>query len=136
MKNLNQKVHELLNLFKSRDFMNAEILVKETIKRYPKNAFLYNFLGLVLSELKRKDEAIKIYKQGIKIDKNFSMFYNNLGTIYQSRKEYLKAKYFYVKAGRLDKKLAESRNNLGNLYRALNNDKKAITYLNPNETTN
>ena len=57
MKNLNQKVHELLNLFKSRDFMNAEILVKETIKRYPKNAFLYNFLGLVLSELKRKDEA-------------------------------------------------------------------------------
>ncbi len=128
MKNVNQKIQELLNLFRSKKFIDAEILARETISMYPNNPFLYNFLGLVLSELKRSDEAINIYKQGIKIDKNFALFYNNLGTIYQSRKEYKKAKIFYEKSEKIDKKLPEVQNNLGNLYRILNNEKKAIFF--------
>jgi len=128
MKNANQKIHELLNLFKSKNFIEAEILAKQSIEIYPNNAFLYNFLGLVLSELKRNDEAIKIYKQGIKIDKNYSMFYNNLGIIYQSKGDYNKARTFYDKASKLDKKSPEAQNNLGNLSRILNNDRKAIIF--------
>ena len=128
MKNINQKIQELLNLFKSKKFTDAEVLTRETIAMNPNNAFLYNFLGLILSELKRNDEAINIYKKGIKIDKNFSLFYNNLGIIYQSRKEYKKAIIFYNKAAKLDKKLPEPHNNLGNIYRILNNEKKAISF--------
>lgn len=128
MKNLNQKIQELINLFKSENFINAEIQVRDTIKKYPNNAFLYNFLGLVLSKLNRDDEAIKVYKKGIKIEKNFSMFYNNLGTIYQSRKEYKKAENFYKRAVSIDKKQPEAQNNLGNLYRALNQNTKAISF--------
>ena len=128
MKNVNQKIQELLNLFKSKKFIDAEILAKQSIEKYPNNVFLYNFLGLVLSELKRNDEAINIYKQGIKIDKNFSLFYNNLGIIYQSQGEYKKARIFYDKAVKLDKKLPEVQNNLGNLSRILNNEKEAIIF--------
>jgi len=128
MKNVNQKIQELLNLFKSKKFIDAEILAKQSIERYPNNIFLYNFLGLVLSELKRYDEAINIYKQGIKIDKNFSLFYNNLGIIYQAQGKYKKARIFYGKATKLDKKLPEVQNNLGNLSRILNNEKEAIIF--------
>ena len=128
MEILKQKIQDLLNLFKSKKFKEAEIIAKESIQKFPNNPFLYNFLGLTLSELKRHDEAIKIYKQGIKIDKKFSVFYNNLGIIYQSKREYIKAKSFYEKAAKLEKNLPEANNNLGNLYRALNNDKKAIFF--------
>ena len=79
MENINQKIQELLNLFKSKKFIEAEILAKQSIEMHPENVFLYNFLGLVLSELKRNEEAINIFNQGIKIDKNFSLLYNNLG---------------------------------------------------------
>ena len=92
MENINQKIQELLNLFKSKKFIEAEILAKQSIEMHPENVFLYNFLGLVLSELKRNEEAINIFNQGIKIDKNFSLLYNNLGIIYQFQKKYKKAK--------------------------------------------
>ena len=128
MKNVNQKIQELLNLFKSKKFTDAELLARETIEMYPNKAFLYNFLGLILSELKRDDEAINMYKRGIKIDKNFSLFYNNLGIIYQAQGKYKKARIFYDKATKLDKKLPEVQNNLGNLSRILNNEKEAIIF--------
>ena len=128
MKNVDQKIQLLLNLFKSKKFIEAEILAKKSIEMYPNNVFLYNFLGLVLSELKRNDEAINIYNKGIRIDKNFALFYNNLGTIYQSRRDYKKARFFYYKAAKLDKKLPEVQNNLGNLSKILNNQEKAIIF--------
>tara|TARA_B100000029_G_C17545246_1_gene948213 strand:+ start:100 stop:1653 length:1554 start_codon:yes stop_codon:yes gene_type:complete len=128
MENLNRKIQELLNLFKSKNFVQADFLAKKMIVSYPKNAFLYNFLGLVSTELKKFDEAISIYEKGIKIDKNFSMFYNNIGTIYQSKKEYSKAKSYYEKAIKINKSFPEALNNMGNLYRALNKEYYAIDF--------
>ena len=128
MQNLKEKILEAVDIYKSGNLIRAEKFGKDLVKNNPNVAFLYNFLGLILSELKRNDEAINIYKKGIKIDKNFSLFYNNLGIIYQSRKEYKKAIIFYNKAAKLDKKLPEPHNNLGNICRILNNEKKAISF--------
>ena len=40
---------------------------------------------MVLTALKKNDEAEKIYNEGIKIDPNYAMLYNNLGTIYYGK---------------------------------------------------
>ena len=66
MKNVNQKIQELLNLFKSKKFIDAEILAKQSIEKYPNNVFLYNFLGLVLSELKEMMKQLTFINRGLK----------------------------------------------------------------------
>ena len=130
MKIIQQEIHGLLNLYTSRNFIDAEKTANNLIKKYPNNAWLYNFLGLTLIEQKKFDEAISCYESGIKIDNTFAMFYNNLGTIYKAKKDYLKSENYYKKSIQLDQKIPEPENNLGNLYRLVNKDIEAINCYN------
>ena len=82
MENFKKKFQVLLTLFKTRDFSKAESLCLELIKNYPKFAILYNVLGLIYSEQRKYEEAIKYYNKGIEVQPDFAMIYNNLGSIY------------------------------------------------------
>ena len=126
MKLIQQEIQGLLNLYTSKNFIDAEKTANHLIKKYPNNAWLYNFLGLTLIEQKKFDKAIDCYEYGIKIDDSFAMFYNNLGTIYKIKKEYPKSENYYKKSIKLNNKIPEPENNLGNLYRLINKDIEAI----------
>jgi len=126
MKNLEKEIEVLISLYKSRNLFKAENLAKNLIKSNPNTIFLYNILGLILTDFNKIDEAIKCYQKGILLDPKYAMIYNNLGTIYKSQNNYIKAETYFKKSIQLDKKIADPHNNLGNLYRASNKYNEAI----------
>jgi len=129
MQNLKKEIQFIVDVYKSGEFVKAELLAKNLLKDNPKIVFLYNLLGLILVEQKKIDEAIKCYQNGIKIDPNFSMIYNNLGLLHFKHKTETHTKTienFYKKSISLDKNLPEAQNNLGSLYNHLNRIDDAI----------
>jgi len=128
MEKLRKKIQILLNLYKSKKLIESENFAKNLINENPNIVFLYNLLGLILTEQKKIEEALECYEKGIKIDPKYAMIYNNLGTIYKYKEDYKKAENFYKKSVELDQKIAEPLNNLGNLYDLLNKNKESIIY--------
>ena len=126
MENLKKEIQEILSLFNYKNFLKAEIHTKKLIEKNPKNAFLYNILGLILTEQNKINEAVNCYNLGIKIQPDYAMFYNNLGNIFKDREDYEKAKNYFEKSINLDNEIPEPHNNLGNLYTIINKHKDAI----------
>tara|TARA_Y100000590_G_scaffold465617_1_gene638402 strand:+ start:988 stop:2553 length:1566 start_codon:yes stop_codon:yes gene_type:complete len=140
MDKLKQQIEEAVNIFKSGNLPKAEEISRSLIKSNPKVAFLYNLIGLILSQSGKTDEAIKYYEKGLEIDPKFAMIYNNLGLIFYNKgpNNYKKAEDYYKKSIETNKDIPEPHTNLGNLYstlgkinEAISNHKKAIK-LNPN----
>jgi len=129
MINIKEQIQSTINIYKSGNLKKAEQLTNELIGNNPKVVFLYNLLGLILSDQGKIDKAIECYEKGLKIDPNYAMIYNNLGYIFfsfPSHKDIKKSENYYKKSISLDKKLAEPQNNLGNLYKSLNKYNEAI----------
>lgn len=126
MKSLEKKIQLLFNLFRSKKIVEAKQLNKDLIYEYPKNAFLYNTLGLIFSEEKNFNEAILTFNKGIKINPDFAPLYNNIGNVYRIKKIFDKAQDYFKKSISLDTKNPEPKNNLGNLFLELNNNEGAI----------
>ena len=125
--NMKKKIQTIIDTYKSRKLPKAELLGKKLIADHPKSAFLYNLLGLILTEQEKFEEAIQSYENGINVDPKFAMNYNNLGLLYFNYKsDNKKAENFYKKSISLDSKIPEPHNNLGILYYALDRFKDAI----------
>ena len=78
MENLKKKIQLLLNLYKLKNFSEAELLCKKLISSHPQVVNLYNVLGLIFTEQKKINEAIIHYERGIKIDPNNAIIYNSI----------------------------------------------------------
>ncbi|MHB1285499.1 MAG: tetratricopeptide repeat protein [Leptospirales bacterium] len=52
------------------NFSRARIVLEEVIRQKPDYAAAWEILGLTLEELGEKEEAIRIYEQGIKISRS------------------------------------------------------------------
>ncbi len=126
MKNLQNQIQQLLNLYKEKKLSEAESYNKKLLDQYPRVVILYNILGLILTDRKKTDEAIKCYEKGIEINPKYAMIYNNLGGIYRNKEDLTKAENYYKKSISLDNKISEPHNNLGNLYLFLNKYDDAI----------
>ena len=96
--NLKKQIQILLNLYNSKNLVKAETLNKKLISVYPKFAYLYNLLGLILTGQQKVDEAINWYKKGLKIKPDYAWIYNNLGSIYQSKGYFIKAENFFKRS--------------------------------------
>ena len=126
MKNIDKKIQLLFNLLKKRNFPEAKKLNNALIGEYPKNAFLYNTLGLILFDEKKYSEAFLAYKKGLEINSQFAPLYNNLGNLHRFKKNFSEAENCFKKSIHLEKNNPESRNNLGNLYQDMDKPKEAI----------
>ena len=126
MEKLKKKIEIISSLYKARKLTKAESLCKNLINNYPNIVFLYNLLGLILTDQRKIEEAIECYEKGIKINPKYAMIYNNLGAIYKYKNKYKEAENYYKKSIKLDNKIPEPHNNLGNLYTAHNKYKEGI----------
>ena len=127
MEKLKTEIRQAVDAFKSGRILEAEDLTKKLISRNPKVPFLYNLMGLILSEQKEADQALEYYEKGIEIDPNFAEIYNNLGILFAKIKlDNNKAEKFYKKSISLNYKLSEAHNNLGNLYKKINKFNEAV----------
>ena len=98
MNKLEQQIKLIINIYKSGALSEAESEAKNLIQINPKVAFLYNFLGIILLDQKKNEEALSYFEQGLKVDPNFAMIYNNLGLLFtntESIRDIKKAENYY-----------------------------------------
>jgi tetratricopeptide (TPR) repeat protein len=102
------------------DIYMARKMFREAVEGYnsavalaPRDARLFNKLGIAYHHQMMLDEARKNYERATKIDKGFAQAVNNLGTIYYAKRRYKKAAQTYRKALELSPNSASIHSNLG-----------------------
>ena len=115
----NDKVDQLLNLYKSGKLVNAEKKAKELIKNDQKNYILYNIYGAILNDQKKFEEAINYYKKSIKINPDYAEGYNNLGSAYYKLKKFNESISSYSKAIKIKPNFSKALNNLGVTFKEI-----------------
>ncbi len=88
-----------------------QILVNE-----PKNAALFNKVGVAFQQLGDLDRSERFYKRAMHVDRTFASAANNCGTVEYEKKHYGKAIGLYDKALALHADLATVYSNLGYAY--------------------
>ena len=116
----------ILNYFKAKDYISAEVKAKKLIKKFPNFQALYNLLGLCLQSQKKFQEAIKYYKIAIQNNPNFFVAINNLGLTYHNMYDLKNAQHYYERAIEINPKFTHPISNLGNVKKELNNYEEAI----------
>ena len=118
----------ILNYFKAKDYISAEVKAKKLIKKFPNFQAVYNLLGLCLQSQKKFLEAIKYYKIAIQNNPNFFVAINNLGLTYHNMHDLKNAQHYYERAIEINPKFTHPISNLGNIKKELNNYEEAIKY--------
>ncbi len=77
--------------FHRRELAAAEKEFLMALEIKPDFAEVYNNLGLTLSDLGRKDEAVAAFRKAIELSPDSPEAYNNLGCLYKVRKDFQQA---------------------------------------------
>lgn len=102
------------------DIYMARKMYREAVEGYssavsaePKNARLYNKLGIAYHHQMMFSQARQSYERATKLDKEFAQAINNMGTVFYAQKRYKKAADMYRKALQLSPNSASIHSNLG-----------------------
>ena len=82
-----REIDLVVQLLNKKKFKDAKFKVNDLIKKDPGIFFLYNLLGIILSEEKNINEAIVQFKKAIQLNSNYPEAYNNLGIAFFKIKE-------------------------------------------------
>jgi Ca-activated chloride channel family protein len=94
------------------------------------DASAYNAKGLELYSAGKYEDAVKSYKQAIKLKQDYADAHNNLGDFYFTMAQFKKAVEAYKQAIRYQPDLAPTHNKVGLAYARLGEAKKAIAAFN------
>ena len=123
---MEKNLKELLRLYKSKNFLDAEKKCQEILKKIKPNFEIYNIYAVILYELNKFDEAINNWKKAIEINSDYFFGFNNLGNAYLKLNEIKKAIENYDKAIKIKSDYFEAYHNRGNAYFRINNFEKAL----------
>lgn len=113
---------EMADLMMARkEFREAALAYKKLTEQDPKNAVVYNKLGIALHKEYDLGGALRSYERAVKLDPTYADAQNNIGVIYYDKKKFGRAIRAYQKAIKMRADLAVSYSNLGYAYFA---DKK------------
>jgi tetratricopeptide (TPR) repeat protein len=79
----------------------------------PPTAAVWNKMGIAYQMMFDNKDAIRCYKESLKLDRRNAQVLNNLATVYDSERDYRKAEKLYRKALKIDPKSALIHRNLG-----------------------
>ena len=103
-------------LMSTKDYDGAAQVYTKLLHDEPKNATVWNLLGVVLQQSGQIDPARSAYQRAIKFNHSFAEAYNNIGTTWYQQQRYRKAERAYDKAVELDPNLATAYSNMGCAY--------------------
>jgi tetratricopeptide (TPR) repeat protein len=101
-----------------KDFLDAIDYFEAAIRKDPKNAKLYNKVGITDLMMQHYREAKKNFDRALKLDHAFSDAYNNYGVEEYEQRRYTKAIKMYDTAINLKPEIASYYANLGAAYYA------------------
>jgi len=109
-----------------KNFLDAVDYYQTALKGQPRNASLFNKIGICQLMTQRYKEAKKSFERAIKADLQHADAYNNLGVIYYQAHSYGAAIRHYEKAISLRNDAASYYSNLGAAYFGKKQFEKAI----------
>ena len=125
-KNQSETLRNLaLNLIQKSEFEDAQHYTNIGLELYPEDNLFYFINGIIFSSLDNTKEAIKSYKDSLKINPNFTKAYLNLGFILNKSKDYLGAVEIYEKLLELEPNSHDANYNLAISYDNLGESDKA-----------
>lgn len=108
-------------------------ILKEIVKKFPKEKEAYRFLGIYFRYRNRYEEAINNFNKALELDPEYSKAYNSLAYTYSDMGEYEKAIEYFKKFMALSPGDAGPLDSMGDLYfksgdldRALTKYKEAL----------
>ncbi len=119
----------LLSYKQSLLWQNTEKLFGYLVKKYPKDAYGYNVLGVTLLRQQRFDEAQVVLNKALSANSNYYLAYPNLAYIYFHQGLYQQSVDSYAKAISLQPGIGAFYSMAGHVYlEKLNNPEKAANY--------
>jgi len=110
------------------NFQAAENIYRRILEDDPDNFRILNYLGNVLQDQRKYEEAMECYQKAVRLNHAFAGSYYHLGSVYEALEQYDRAIHYYEQAAQYDPHFAGSYNNLGNVYRRLERGDEAIQY--------
>lgn len=107
-------------------WQNSETLLRRMLTLSPQADSLHNGLGLLLFNEGKTDEAVKCYRQALKLNSNNAETHNNLGIALAANGKADEAVAHYEKARQLRPNYPATHNNLGNALTQLGRLEEAV----------
>ena len=85
---MSNKLKELIDLYKSKKFVQAEKKCSDLLKKVKPNHELLNLYAVILFELKKYDQSILQLTKSIQIKPNYTQGYNSLGNVYFKKNDF------------------------------------------------
>jgi tetratricopeptide (TPR) repeat protein len=103
-------------LMARKEYLDAARAYDDILKTDPKNAQLFNKMGVAYQQLTDLNRAEHSYKKAMHADKHFASAVNNIGTVESQKGHYAKAIDYYQKALELRADMAPVYANLAYAY--------------------
>ena len=116
---INQLLKKGINFLNKVNFKKAENCFRIILKSQPQHFEAYYFLGIILNELNKLDEAEANYQNAIKFKPDFAEAYYNLAVTLVKSKKLDEAEENYQNAIKFKPDFAIAHNNLGNVLNKL-----------------
>lgn len=132
---MTQDINELVatgkQFFDKKEYHRAETYLRQAVGKGIKYADVYNMLGVIEHIEGKFDSAIKMFKEALKINPNYTEALLNLAVLYNDLGHYAEAKKLYTNLHKAQKakhrqiepvlkgKLSNLHANIGDIYRSL-----------------
>lgn len=128
MANNLEQLKKGINYLKNKDYLNAENIFLNLVRRDPTNLNVYTYLIPVLIEQKKFEKALKFSERLYNLNKNSELGLIYIGIINHSLKKFSTALDFFERSLLINPKNYDGLVNIGVTYRNLGDYKKAIDY--------
>jgi len=125
---MNKELSSVLELLKSKKFMQAEKKCSLLISKVNPNYDLHNIYAVILFQLKRYDDAISQWQKAIKLKPDYHFGYNNLGNAFLLKNDLNQALLNYEEAIKINPNYFEAIYNKANIFLKLKDFSNALKY--------
>tara|TARA_B100000315_G_scaffold231761_1_gene243354 strand:+ start:9264 stop:11063 length:1800 start_codon:yes stop_codon:yes gene_type:complete len=109
-------------------YHDKETLWRDTLVKNPGAWMAHNNMGIELEKQGKLNEAIKHYKEALRLNSRYPIAYNNLGLVLKQKGDFEEAAIYFREAIRNNPKFWESLNNLGYVLYSLGRLEEAASY--------
>ena len=121
-----EELSPIISFLSAGKFDEALKKVTTLSQKYPRESLLINICGVCYQGLGKLENAVKYYRNAIKIDPSYYKAHFNLGGAYQALSLLNDAIKSYKNTLSLRPHYVEAHNNIGSLYKELNQFDNAI----------
>ena len=126
MKNINNDIQILVNLFTAAKYDSVISKSKKLIREFPEYLILYNLLGSAYQNIGNLGLAKEIFDKGLKLEPNNISIMNNLGNVHKNKGNLESAENLFNRIIKLKPEYINAYINLGNIKRDNNDFQAAI----------